>query len=128
MPFIRSQNGLTMITLRTLNKSIMIVDDLFEQAAGQELSGYLNPQALSRLLPAVNNQRDFSNALTKLRLGQEVVLTLPEKMQLSMAFISLVRAEPSQKQNIMRNLMSVHGTTLAPSQPGQPPGTQPTAA
>lgn len=109
----------------------MHLDDLFEQQEPQELTGYLDPQALVSLLPDVNSKPDFTNALNKLRLGRQDLLTMPEKMQLASGFISFIRAEPQQKQGILRILMGVHGPTTAPKQtmqPTQPAGTPPTAA
>jgi len=111
----------------------MNVYDLFEDTG--QLTGYLDVQTLAKMLPEVNNAMDFEEAVDKLRLGQEDHLTLPEKMQLALAFISLIRADGPQKLLAIRNLMSVKATPQAVntqqkqpvSQPNPAPSAQPTA-
>lgn len=111
----------------------MNVYDLFENT--EQLTGYIDVQTLAKMLPEVNNAMDFEDAVDKLRLGQEDHLTLPEKMQLALAFISLIRADGPQKLLAIRNLMSVQAVPQTPNiqqtQQSSPPNpaqsTQPTA-
>lgn len=101
----------------------MNVHELCED--GQQLTGYVDVQMLSHLLPDVTSLRDFDNAIDKLRLGQENALILPEKMQLALAFVSLLRATQPQKQRIVRNLMGVQAPMARQQQPAQPAAAQP---
>lgn len=101
----------------------MKVYDLFEDT--QQLTGYIDVQTLARMLPEVNNAMNFEDAVDKLRLGQEDHLTLPEKMQLALAFISLIRADGPEKLLAIRNLMSVRATPQAKNTPQNQPPSQP---
>lgn len=93
----------------------MNVYDLFEDT--EQLTGYIDVQTLAKMLPEVNNAMDFEDAVDKLRLGQEDHLTLPEKMQLALAFISLIRADGPQKLLAIRNLMSVRSAPQTQNTP-----------
>lgn len=98
----------------------MKTSELFE-AVNAPLEGYFDINALASLLPDVNNDESFESAMTKVRLGQAAFLTVPEKMQLALAFISLVGLDGPQKTMVMRQIISVkNGPVAAPAQAQQP--------
>jgi hypothetical protein len=101
--------------------------ELFE-AVDDRLSGYLNIQGLAKMLPDVTNIEMFDQALSALRLGQGTHLTMPQKMQLALAFISVIGLTLPQKSQVMRLLSASQAMPV--TQPiGQPQasGTVPTA-
>ena len=85
----------------------MKTTELFE-SANDKLTGYIDIPALAHLLPDITNPAMFDEALDKLRLGQATVLTVPEKIQLALAFVSLVGLNATQKTQVMRMLSTVH--------------------
>lgn len=84
--------------------------ELFE-ALNDGLQGYFDINALAGLLPDINDTENFENAMTKVRLGQSAFLTVPEKMQLALAFISLIGLDGPQKTQVMRQIMSVQASS-----------------
>lgn len=102
----------------------MKTTELFE-AATDKLSGYIDIPALAQLLPDITNTTMFDMALDKLRLGQSISLTMPEKIQLALAFVSLIGLDANKKTEVMRMLSTVKAVPSA--QPVQPTnGTSPT--
>jgi hypothetical protein len=95
----------------------MKTSDLFE-GVNDKLVGYVDIQAITQMLPDIDNPANFENAMTKLRLGQAASLTMPEKIQLALAFISLVGLTGPQKSLFIRQIMAVQ------TQPNPPPQTQ----
>jgi hypothetical protein len=103
----------------------MKTHELFE-AVNDKLTGYLDISSLMKLLPDINNAENFETALTKLRLGQGADLTIPEKMQLALAFIGLLGLDGPSKSQVLRILMGFQAQPTAPPKstgqiPGEPP-------
>ncbi len=103
----------------------MDITELFEEV-DQALAGYINIPGLAQMLPDVNNAEMFDDAMDKIRLGQGSYLTVPEKMQLALAWISLVGLNATQKSQIFRLLSASRAVpkqaqpqTAAQVQPGQ---------
>jgi hypothetical protein len=98
----------------------MNFSELFE-AVNSSMTGYLNIQGLAKLLPDINDAENFENAMNKLRLGKGNELILEEKMQLALAFISLIGLDPGQKSRVMRVIMSIQDkpSAVQPQAPAQ---------
>lgn len=93
----------------------MNTSELFE-TVDQKLSGYLDISGLAKLLPDLTDVNMFDETLGKIRLGQGDNLTVPEKTQLSLAFISLVGLNNQQKSQVMRFLSASQAAPALPTQ------------
>ena len=96
----------------------MKTTEIFE-TVNDQLTGYLNIPGLAQILPDINNVADFDEALDKLRLGQGAYLTVPEKMQLALAFISLVGLDAQHKTLVMRMLSGITARPTPTESPQQ---------
>lgn len=84
----------------------MNLKEIFE-AVSSPMTGYLNVQGLANLLPDITNINNFTSAMNKLRLGQGDILTIPEKMELAMAFISFVGLDAPGKTLVSRQVSAI---------------------
>jgi hypothetical protein len=96
--------------------------EIFEGVT-DHLTGYVDVQTLAGLLPDIDNPAEFQSALNKLRLGQGNDLTIAERKQLSLAFISFIGLEPAKKAIILQQTSAVKATSaqiLAQTQQNSP--------
>lgn len=100
-----------MTSMRGLLDSVSrnLRSDLVEgvQDADVPLSGSLNPKVLGEMLPDVTDMRRFISAVMKVKRGDEESLSIAERGQLAMAFVSLLKGDRKQDAKIMRRLMMV---------------------
>jgi hypothetical protein len=96
----------------------MKTSELFEDDPG--LTGYLDVQALAKLLPEVTAPDLFLSALTKIRIGKDSELTLQEKLQMALGFMSLIAMDATQKSMVMHQIMSVKTDPEQVAQAKQP--------
>ena len=85
----------------------MDTKELFEAGVGDKLSGYMDINGLTKLLPDIDNPNVFTNAMNKLRLGQGEILTYFEKTQLANAWISFIGLDSTQKSVVTGKLMDI---------------------
>ena len=74
------------------------------------LRGSLDIKGLAEFLPDVSDQRRFMSAMVKVRRGRIESLTMQERGQLALAFVSILRDEREDKMKIMRKLMQVRAS------------------
>lgn len=74
------------------------------------LEGTLDPRALAKLLPDVDDLARFVNAVRKVQKGDLATLTMLENRQLAAAFVSLLRDDSQQTMKVFQRLRMVHST------------------
>lgn len=74
------------------------------------LRGSLDIKGLSEFLPDVTDERRFMSAMVKVRRGRIESLTMQERGQLALAFVSILRDEREDKMKLMRKLMQVRAS------------------
>jgi len=72
------------------------------------LAGALDPRALAKLLPEVDDLNKFINAVRKVQRGDIATLNMLENRQLAKAFISLLRDDTQMTQKVFQKLRMVH--------------------
>ena len=72
------------------------------------LAGALDPRALAKLLPEVDDLNKFINAVRKVQRGDIASLNMLENRQLAKAFISLLRDDTQMTQKVFQKLRMVH--------------------
>jgi hypothetical protein len=79
--------------------------NLFEDAPVQ---GELPALDLAKMLPDVNNPQLFQSGIFKVENGQEDQLTIGEKAQLALAFISLIKLDDNGKLKVIQKMNPVY--------------------
>lgn len=96
----------TIIEMRHLMTLMEAVDD------DVPLMGSIDPRKLAELLPEVNDVSRFVSAMQKIRRGDAERLTLQEKGQMALAFLSLLKGDRAETMKIMRKLMMIQAKDL----------------
>jgi hypothetical protein len=76
------------------------------------LSGSLDPKKLAEMLPELTDVARFVTAMQKVRRGDAERLTLQEKGQFALAFLSLLKGDRAETIKAMRKLMMVQAKEL----------------
>jgi len=71
------------------------------------LTGVIDIKGLAKMLPDVTNPAQFVSGMQKVRSGRINALTLQERGQLAMAFVSILRDDRSVTLQVMRRLAMV---------------------
>ncbi len=78
------------------------------------LEGALDPRALAKLLPEVDELSRFVNAVRKVQKGDIASLSMLETRQLAKAFISLLKDDSQMTMKVLQRLRMVHAKDEAP--------------
>lgn len=95
-----------MTNMRNLLNLMESVDD------DLPLSGTLDAKKLAEMLPELTDVPRFVMAMQKIRRGDAERLTLQEKGQLALAFLSLLKGDRTETMKVMRKLMMVQAKGL----------------